>query len=195
MSHTELFQSLNKLANLIDAVGITPAVRDRAGELGGITGPIHSKLAYVEVEEPAYSQLGYVKPKWSEGGRSWIYVPRTDLTDAEREQRDHWLEVSKVLLKIGQRTIDQGEAAKALRLLVTGLQDHDSDDGGDDAVTDDMQPARWFAKNTQITSDNLRQAIAQDPPQIRSKKLNGGQNIYSRTDARQRWPHLWTKPN
>lgn len=160
MSHAELFQSLNKLANLIDAVGITPAVRDRAGELGGITGPIHSKLAYVEVEEPVYSQLGYKKSKWTEGGKSWrVGIPRTDLTDAEREQRDHWLEVSKVLTKIEQRTIDSAKAANALRLLVKGLQDQGATETDVAAVGEEWVMITEAASVMGCSSDVIRKEL------------------------------------
>ena len=67
--------------------------------------------------------------------------------------------------------------------------------GNDEQANSDLASARWFSKNTQITSDQLRQAIAVDPPLIRFKKIPGGQNIYSKTDAQKRWGHLWHKPS
>jgi hypothetical protein len=57
---------------------------------------------------------------------------------------------------------------------------------------DDKATARWFKKHTDITADDLNGAASKN--QIRSEKIPGGQNLYSKSDAKLRWPHKWEKP-
>jgi hypothetical protein len=56
------------------------------------------------------------------------------------------------------------------------------------ATLPNFKPARWFTSHTQITADSLRKAAQKK--QIRFEKVPKGQNVYSLTDAKERWPHL-----
>jgi len=57
----------------------------------------------------------------------------------------------------------------------------------------DLAPARWFTKNTLISADNLLKAAKAE--QIRFEHRTKAQNLYSRIDAKEKWPHLWQKPS
>ena len=61
------------------------------------------------------------------------------------------------------------------------------------SAPDDLAPARWFTRSTDITSDQLRKAA--NVGQIHSTKAQGGQRLYSKSAAKAKWPHLWVKPN